>query len=184
MNDGEIIALFWERDENAISEADALYGKYLRYISFGILHNDSDADEVVNDVYLKAWNLIPPQKPDPLKAFLGRMTRQLSINRLEKNTAKKRGENEHELVLEELGECIPSPEVDTADGIALKDALNAFLRGLPDESRRIFIRRYWYMQSISEIAGNMRISESKVKSSLMRARNKLRENLCKEGFEV
>ena len=183
--DERIIALFWERSEEAIRETEKVYGRYLHYISYGILKNDEDAKETVNDVYLKAWNVIPPQRPNPLKAFLGRMARQLSINRLEERLAQKRGGGQYALALEELEECISHPhEEDPADGIALQDALNKFLRSLPREARRIFLRRYWYMQSVEEIAKALSVSESKVKSVLFRTRKKLKEHLKKEGFTV
>lgn len=183
--DERILELFWKRSEDAIREAEKAYGRYLHYISYGILKNDDDARETVNDVYWKAWNVIPPQRPNPLRAFLGRIARQLSINRLEERLAQKRGGGQYALALEELEECISHPnEEDPADRIALQDALNKFLRSLPKEARRIFLRRYWYMQSVGEIAKALSVSESKVKSVLFRTRNKLKEHLEKEGFTV
>ena len=138
----------------------------------------------MNDTWLKAWDTIPPERPHYLKGFLGRITRQLSINRLEKETAQKRGAGQYALALEELAECIPdqSRGEDLADLTALRDALNRFLRSLPVESRSVFLRRYWYAQSIVEIAAGYGMSESKVKSMLLRTRNKLRKLLTEEGF--
>ena len=140
----------------------------------------------MNDTWLKAWDTIPPERPHYLKGFLGRITRQLSINRLEKETAQKRGAGQYALALEELAECIPdqSRGEDLADLTALRDALNRFLRSLPTEPRSVFLRRYWYAQSIAEIAVGCGMSESKVKSMLLRTRNKLRKALTEEGFDL
>lgn len=182
MTDEEIIALFWQRSEIAISETDHAYGRYFHSVAFGILRNDEDAKETVNDTYLKAWNIIPPQRPNHLKAFLGRITRQLSINRLEHNSAKKRAGSQYQLALDELSECIAQSQEDFADTIALRDALNQFLHSLPPEARRVFIRRYWHLHSIAEIAASFSMSESKVKSLLMRTRNKLKQHLTEGGL--
>lgn len=182
MTDEEIIALFWQRSETAITETSNLYGLYFHSVAFSILRNDEDAKETVNDTYLKAWNIIPPQRPNHLKAFLGRITRQLSINRLEHNSAKKRAGSQYQLALDELSECIAQSQEDFADTIALRDALNQFLHSLPPEARRVFIRRYWHLHSIAEIAASFSMSESKVKSLLMRTRKKLKQHLTEGGF--
>ena len=181
MTDEKIVALYWARSEDAIKETDKAYGTYCRYIAYNILREKEDADETVNDTYLKAWQSMPPQKPNPLKAFLGRITRQLSINRLEKKTAQKRG-GELALSLEELQNAVPDTSPDLADQAALADALTRFLYTLPIIQRRVFIRRYWYLESIGEIASAFSMSESKVKSMLMRLRQKLKQHLTKEGF--
>lgn len=184
MTDEQIVALFWERSEAAIEETDNTYGRYFHYIAFGILGNDEDAKEIVNDTYLKAWNTIPPQRPHHLKAFLGRITRQLSINRLEWNTAQKREGCQYWIALDELSYCIPDTEsgLDMEDLTALRDSLNRFLRTLPKQARRVFIRRYWHMHTITQIAADYSMSESKVKSLLMRTRGKLKQHLMQEGF--
>lgn len=185
MTDEAIIELFWERSETAISETEQLYGRYFHSIAYGILWDDEDAKEVVNDMYLKAWEMIPPECPNYLKAFLGRITRQLSIKRLERNTAKKRGAGQSVLVIDELAECIPGNNAeDFTDMTALRDTLNTFLRSLTPEVRIVFIRRYWYMQPINIIARDCAMSESKVKSMLMRTRNKLKKYLIEEGYAV
>lgn len=186
MTEEQIVDLYWERSETAIEETEREFGRYFHYIAYSIVKNDEDAKEVVNDTYLKAWNTIPPERPNPLKAFLGRMTRQLAINRLEQNTAKKRGGGQYICVLEELQECLPdgTEEEQIVEQIVLETALNQFLRQLPEESRRVFLRRYWYMQPIAEIASDFSMSESKVKSMLMRTRNKLRRKLEQEGLDV
>ena len=184
MTDEQIIALFWERCETAITETDNKYGRYFHYVAFGILDSDEDAQEIVNDTYWKAWGIIPPQRPNHLKAFLGRITRQLSINRLEYNTAQKRGASQYYIALEELNTSIPEADngADTEDILALRDCLNTFLHSLPTQARRIFIRRYWHLHSVAQIAKEFAFSESKVKSMLMRTREKLKEHLIYEGF--
>ena len=184
MTDEQIIALYWQRDERAIAETQDRYGRYLHTVAEGFLADMGSCEEVVNDTYAKAWNCIPPQRPDPLKGFLARITRQLSINRLKESTRQKRGGGQYDLALEELGQCVPASGADLTELTALRDALNQFLRQLSIEKRRVFIRRYWFMDSISEIACKFGIGESKVKSMLMRTREQLREFLKKGGFIV
>ena len=183
MTDDKIVALYWARSEDAIKETEKAYGSYCYYIAFHILHEKQDANETVNDTYLKAWQNMPPQKPNPLKAFLGRITRQLSINRLKKRNATKRG-GEYALSLDELENVIGDNTQDIADQVALSEALTRFLYALPITQRRIFVRRYWYFESINEIASTFSISESKAKSMLMRLRKKLKQHLEQEGFEL
>ena len=186
MKDEAIIELFWARSEAAIDETDRAYGRYCHSIAYRILRVHEDAKETVNDTWLKAWNTIPPERPHHLKGFLGRITRQLSINRLERETAQKRGAGQYALALDELAECIPDRNLseDLTDLTALRDALNRFLRGLSAEHRSVFLRRYWYAQSVAEIAAGCGMSESKVKSMLLRTRNRLRKMLTEEGFEL
>ena len=185
MTDEMIVDMFWNRSEKAIEETDKAYGRYFHYIAFGILKSDEDSKEIVNDTYLKAWNNIPPERPNNLKAFLGRITRQLSLNKLEKRMAQKRGMGEYALALDELSKIIPDEREAEAHELAeLKIAINSFLRSLPIEQRRVFIRRYWHMNSISEISMAFSMSESKVKSMLFRTREKLRKYLIKEGIKL
>ena len=183
MTDEKIVALYWARSEDAIKETDKAYGTYCHTIAYNILREQEEARETVNDTYLKAWQSMPPQKPSPLKAFLGRITRQLSINRLEKRNAQKRG-GEYALSLNELENVICDSTQDAADQVALSEALTRFLYALPITQRRIFVRRYWYFESISEIANTFSMSESKVKSMLMRLRKKLKQHLEQEGFDL
>ena len=184
MTDEAIVQLYWDRSEAAIHETDRVYGAYFRNLAFVILQNREDAEETVNDAYWKTWKEIPPARPISLKAFLGRITRQLALNRLDWNTAQKRGGGQYALALEELAECIPSQnqDLDPAEESALRDMLNQFLRKLPSEPRAVFLRRYWHMQSIAEIAQALGMSQSKVKSMLLRTRNKLRRRLTEEGY--
>lgn len=180
MTDSELIDLYWQRSEAAITATDKAYGCFCRSISRHILADPEDADEVVNDAYLKVWNLIPPQRPDPFRAFLGRITRQLSINRLESATAQKRGGGQYDLALEELKDVANGEGMDMAERLALRDALERFLNSLPDRARRLFLQRYWYFLSIDEIAKDTGLSRSNVKMQLLRTREKLRDFLQKE----
>lgn len=183
MTDREIIGLFFERSDAAITETQRLYGRYFHSIAYGIVWDDADAEEIVNDTYLHAWNTIPPEHPDSLRGFLGRVTRQLAIKYLEKSTAIKRGAGQYASVIDELAECISDGD-DLSDTVALRDVLNRFLQTLSPAERGIFIRRYWHMQSIDDIAAACGVSESKVKSQLFRTRKKLKTHLDKEGFPV
>lgn len=184
MEDKQIVALYWARSETAISETAAKYGRYCYTIAYHILHSHEDSEECVSDTYLRAWNAMPEQRPDRLQAFLGRITRNLSLNRWEKASAEKRGAGQVPLALEELRECLP--EADTtesvADDLVLTDVLNRYLASLSAEKRKIFMRRYWYLSSISEIAADYALSESKVKMTLFRCRRELKQLLEKEGI--
>ena len=184
MTDEEIIGLFCERSDAAITETQRQYGRYFHSIAYGIVCSDADAEEIVNDTYLHAWSTIPPEHPDNLRGFLGRVTRQLAIKYLEKSTAIKRGAGQYASVIDELAECIAGGDEDFADTVALRDTLNRFLQTLSTAERGIFIRRYWHMQSIDDIAAACGVSESKVKSQLFRTRKKLKTHLDKEGFPV
>ena len=186
MEDKDIIGLYFERSEEAINETALKYSTLLSHIAFGILGSREDAEECVNDTYMQAWNSIPPSQPKRLSAFLGKITRNLSLNRYDLLTAKKRGGGSKELALEELEECIPSTgdlqrQVEDAE---LAELINLFLDKLNRESRIIFMRRYWYFCTVREIAEDMCIGESKVKMSLLRTRKKLRQFLEKQGVSL
>ncbi len=186
MEDNQIVDLYWARSEKAISETANKYGHYCYYIANNILHNKEDSEECVNDTYLNAWNAMPDQRPNKLPAFLGRITRNLSLQRWEKYTAGRRGAGQVPLALDELQDCIP--ETDNTDHIVddlmLADLLNRFLASLTAEKRIIFMRRYWYFSPVAEIASDLAVSESKVKMSLLRSRNELKLLLMKEGIEL
>ncbi len=186
MKDSEIIDLYWQRNETAISETSAKYGAYCRTVSRNILANDEDAEECVNDTWLGAWDSMPPHRPDDLAAFLGKITRNLSLNRLKRYSAQKRGGSQTELALSELEECIPAPaETDRlASDEAITEAVNSFLHAQPEQKRNIFIRRYWYLYSVRDVAAAYGISESKAASILFRMRAQLRKHLEKEGICV
>ena len=186
MDDRQIIELYNERSETAISETAEKYGKYCYYIAYHILYNEQDSEECVNDTYLRAWKAIPPQWPDKLSTFLGRITRNLALNRYQYYTREKRGYGQTSLVLDELQECVPAtgstePEQAVEDKL-LAEVINCFLHELPIEKRMMFLRRYWYMSSIKEIADDYEISEGNVKMTLFRVRNKLKQTLEKEGI--
>lgn len=186
MEDSKIIALYWKRSEEAITQTEYKYGNYCRSISFHILQDEEDAKECVNDTYVKAWNAMPPQKPARLAAFLGKITRNLSLHRYEKRSAQKRGSGEMALALEELGECVSSREgtEQVIDAAILTEVINHFLASLSKEHRKIFMRRYWYLSSIKEIAEDYHMTESKVKMVLLRTRNELKLQLEKEGISL
>ncbi len=186
MKDREIVALYLERNEDAIEASENKYGKYCFFIAHNILGNTEDSEECVNDTYMKAWNSIPPHKPEKLSTFLGKITRNLALDILEKKSAKKRGNNILSLVLEELHECIPSPvsAENAVDKLQLIENLNCFLKTLSVENRKIFLQRYWYMMPVKEIAKENDFTESKVKMSLMRTRESLRIFLEKEGVQI
>ena len=182
MEDFEIVDLYWAREEAAIRESDRKYGRMLSSLSFSLLSSHEDAEECVNDTYLAAWNAMPTERPSYLGAFLSRITRNLSIDRYRATHREKRGGMEN--LLQELTECVPddnSVEREYENG-RLADALNAFLASLEVEKRAMFLRRYFYSQSITEIALSLGISESKVKVTLHRVRERLRHELEKEAL--
>lgn len=186
MTDYDIVKLYFERSEKAISETDKKYGRYCLTVAENILRSKADSEECVNDTYLKAWNSIPPQKPQKLSTYLGKITRNLAINRYKHYSAEKRGGGETELILSELENCLSSESSTekAVDEKLLIKAIENFLKGESKEKRRIFLLRYWYAFSISEIAKELSQSESKVTSTLFRLRNKLREHLEKEGITI
>ncbi len=185
MNDSDIIELYFERSENAIVETEKKYQKYCYSIAFNILGSREDAEECVNDIYTRLWNSIPPQRPNNLSAFMAKIVRNLSFDRYHQKRAEKRWKGQREAALDELVECLPDTSGgDISDELILKDALNEFLRSLAAEERQIFVKRYFYMCSIKSIAKVLKMGESKVKMSLHRSREKLREYLKREGIEV
>lgn len=186
MEDSKIIDLYWARKEQALSETDAKYGNYCRTIAHNILHNLEDTEECVSDTWLHAWNAMPPQRPGVLSAFLGRITRNLSFDRCKYQQAEKRGGGALPLALDELGECVPAGErvEQTLEERELAAAIDRFLRTLPEKECNIFLRRYWYVDSVSDIAVRYGMKENTVKSVLFRTREKLRAFLGKEGVAV
>jgi RNA polymerase sigma-70 factor (ECF subfamily) len=180
MEDAKILTLFWERNEEALSETRAKYSRLIYSVANRILRNREDAEECENDTYLAAWNSIPPQRPHSLPAFLSGLVRNISISRYRAAHADKRGGGEVILSLQELDECLPAPsETDTA---ALAAALNRFLASLGEEERTIFVLRYWRCDAVGEIARRYGFGQSKVKMMLSRTRDKLRIFLEQEGF--
>lgn len=184
MEDLQIIELYWNKDENAIKETQNKYGNYCYSIAYGILRNNEDAQELVNDTYLAVWEAIPPHHPLNLSTFIGKITRNLSLNKWRKMNAKKRGEGQVTLSFDELEECIADTKdfKDELQTEVLAESINDFLKTLKPEQRKVFVCRYWYFESIEEIADRFNFSISKVKMILKRTRDNLKQHLIKEGI--
>lgn len=185
MEDERIIDLYFERNENAISETASKYGSMIRSISYNILKNKLDSEECENDTYLVTWNKIPPTKPRYLSAFLGRIARNISFDKYAYNKAAKRN-TEFDIALSEIENCITSEMSieDEENQKILADIISNFLKSTSYVKRVIFVRRYWYCDTIIQIADKYGYSESKVKSMLMRTRNDLRKYLRRQGVEI
>lgn len=186
MEDREIIALYMQRSEAAIVETEQKYGVYCTSIAQNILQNQQDSEECVSDTWLRTWNAIPPQTPNSLKLFVGRIVRNLSLDCYRAARVEKRGGGQVVLALSELAECVSSgatPETALEDQM-LAEAISVFLWSQPKESRKMFVLRYWYLESVGEIALSLGYGQSKVKSSLHRTRKKLRQYLEQEGIAL
>lgn len=185
MDDSMIIELYWNRNENAIEETDKKYGNYCFTIANNILNSKEDSDECVNDTWLRTWNVIPPKKPDRFKIFLAKITRNLSFDKYKsKHAAKRSGEMLY--ILDELSECISDRNTtdDEVDMKLLSESINSFLKANSERDRAVFLKRYFYAMPVAEIADKMNITANNASAILSRLRNKLREHLTKEGFEV
>ena len=186
MDDEKIVQLYCERNEQAIQETANKYGNYCNSIAKNILGNNEDAEECVNDTYLNTWNSIPPHKPKMLSTFLGKIVRNLAFNRYKHNHANKRGGGELPLVLDELAECVSGND-NIADAFVMKElvsAINEFLSTLPEVKRNIFIRRYWYTESIVDIAKSYDMESTAVSMMLNRIRSKLHNYLIERGYDI
>ena len=184
MDDKAILDLYWTRSEQAISETDTKYGAYCFCIAYNILNNREDSEESVNDTYLAAWNSMPPRRPAVLSAFLGKMTRYISLDHWKKRSRLKRGGGEMELCLEELQDCVSSQE-STEDKVIRKEtiaAVNHFLSTLSETERKVFLCRYWYLESVKDIAERFDFSPNRTSVLLRRVRQKLNASLAKEGL--
>ena len=186
MHDEQIILLYWNRDETAIAATEEKYERSLLKIAYNILHDREDSRESVNDTYFKAWNSIPPHCPDILSAFLSKITRETSIDLLRRQTREKRGGSQYTQSLSELEECISTGNTteQSVDLHLLAETIGNYLRILPPEPRNLFVGRYYFMDSIKEIAGYYGMSESKVKTTLHRTRKGLKQYLIEEGFDL
>ena len=185
MNDKEIMFLFEKRSEEAIRETEKKYGSYCARIAYSILRSEEDVKECLNDTYLQAWNSIPPNNPENLATYLGKITRNLSINKARNQKRKKRGGGQVRLALEELEGCIPSVKGNAEQHLEqqeIRKVINGFLKEQPESERIVFVQRYWYLLSIREIASQQEMSESKVMSLLFRQRKRLKKVLEKEGI--
>lgn len=186
MEDEKIIELFFARSEEAIAALEEKYGSYCRTITGNILKNREDAEECLNDTYLKVWDSVPPRKPEKLGAYTGRIAHNIAMNRMRYNFAEKRGNSEAETAFSEIEECF-SGENETEkifDSAEITAAIEKFLYSQQKEKRNIFIRRYWYFYSVKDIAKAYGMSESRLKSMLFRMRNELRKILEKEGISL
>ncbi len=186
MDDQQIIQLYWDRNEQAIPVTSAKYGGYCASIANNILGNHEDTEECVNDALLNVWNSIPPHKPNNLATFLGKITRNLALNRYKQNTAQKRGGCQLPIVLDELSDCVSGKDdvEQEIDRRELLRTINSFLSTLPADKRSIFICRYWYFDGVSEIGARFRMTENHVSVTLNRLRQKLRRYLSERGFDL
>ncbi|MBQ1849346.1 MAG: sigma-70 family RNA polymerase sigma factor [Lachnospiraceae bacterium] len=187
MKDTEILDLYFARDEQAIAQTQSKYGTYCFSIAFHILHDQEDSDECVNDTWMRAWNSIPPNRPDHLNIFLGTITRNLSFDRYKKKKAMKRGSGDTFVQLDELEECIPDANSSTeaaVEAAELQTMINDFLKTLPEKECNVFLRRYWYSEEYADIAKRYGMNLNSVKTSLFRTRAKLKAFLEKQGITV
>jgi len=184
MNDNEILNLYRARSESAIAETRAKYGAYCLTIARNILGDAQDAEESVSDTWMAAWSTIPPKRPAMLRTYLGKLARNISLKKWREKHALKRGGGETALALDELAQCIPdgSDPGREVESRLLTESVNRFLEGLKDSERGVFVCRYWYMDSVEDIARRFGFSQSKVKSMLMRLRGRLRTHLEREGY--
>ncbi len=186
MRDEKIVDLYWERNEQAIKHTDEKYGKYLTKIAFNILADTEDSKESVNDTYLAAWNSMPPQRPTALSAYLGKITRQISIDIFRKRNREKRKGSEYAVSYDEISEVLSAGDMteEQVQARLLGEAINRFLSEQPKEVRNLFIGRYYFLDPLREAARYCGMSEGKAKSILYRTRILLKEYLQKEGFEI
>lgn len=188
MDDSKIVELYWARDEAAIAETDKKYGAYCHRIAMNILSNAQDAEECVNSTYHNAWNAIPPHRPAMLSTFLGKITRNLSLQYIRKKNAARRGGGESVVPFEELSECIPASEeysvCSEMDAERLGELINSYLQTVSKDARMLFIGKYFYFDKIDDIAKRLGMKESRAKTLLYRTRNGLREYLKNEGVDV
>ena len=185
MDDRELLRGLQARDATALTALETAYGGYCHAVAYHILGSREDAEEIVNDALAAAWNAIPPAQPRSLRAYLGKLTRNLALKRVRFDTAQKRGGGESAAVFDELSECLPAGETaeSAADADALRELLRDFVHRLPPAKRRVFLLRYWYFESVPEIAQATGFSAAKVTSLLFRLRGKLKEELTEGGFD-
>ncbi len=185
MEDNDIIQLYWDRCEKAITETKNKYSRFLFHIAGAILQNRQDMEEAENETYLRVWNAVPADRPSHFSAYLAKIMRRICIDTYRKQSAEKRGASEYTVSLEELEECVPGggDPADEAQLRALSQDIDRFLDTLPNRDRYIFIRRYFYAESINEIADSLHLTQSNVKVILSRTRQKLRSFLIREGYE-
>ena len=186
MEDEKIVAMYWDRNEQAIAESRKKYGSYCHNVAHNILFDPEDEEECINDTWLRAWNTIPPQKPAFVSVFLGKITRNLAFDVYKKKHREKRGQGKLPLILDELSECVSGKDDPEGEVLAdeLKKTINEFLTTLPEENRYMFVLRYWYSESIRDIAKRFNKSENSITVTLSRIRGKLKEYLATMGYLV
>lgn len=186
MDDRRIVELFLERSEEAILETDIKYGRYCHKVAFNVLGNDEDSEECVNDAYMRAWGSIPPNEPDSMASYIGRITRNLALDKLRQKQSDKRGNGEVPVVLDELAECVSGhDELERRqDSAEIAAAIDSFLDELNSVERGVFMRRYWMMEPIADVANRYDISVSKTTTMLFRLRNRLKKHFMKEGIPL
>ena len=184
MNDERIVSLLFARDESALAVVQEKYGRYCHTVAARILGSHEDAEECVNDTWRRAWETIPPHKPSVLSTYLGMLTRHIALNRIKASLADKRGGGQVSLALEELSECVADTEADDEQREQLREALNSFLASLPQKNRMIFVRRYWYTDSVADIAAAYDMNENSVNALLFRMRRQLKKHLHNAGIDV
>ncbi|MBR3058893.1 MAG: sigma-70 family RNA polymerase sigma factor [Clostridiales bacterium] len=186
MEDGTIVQMLWDRCEQALEALAAKYGRFCHKIALNILGINEDAEECVNDTYLSTWNSIPPKRPSVLAPYVGRITRNLALNLYKQKNAEKRGGGNLPLVLDELSEVIPSDSSTSAmlEEKEMMQQISDFLAGLSPDKRKIFVRRYWYTDSVKDIAQQYGLTENNVSVTLNRLKKQLREKLSEGGVEV
>ncbi len=183
MEDRQIITLYFQRSEDAIAMTENKYGRLLFSVAYNILYSEGDSEECVSDTYMRAWQTIPPTVPNRLSAFLAKITRNIALNRY--RDGKRKGRNlTAELIFDEIAECVPDSAGDIAKDMELRDALNGFMAALDRNHRLIFLKRYFYMCPVKDIAREMGMTVSAVKVSLSRTRVRLREHLEREGIRL
>ena len=186
MDDKAMIDQLWQRKDSVLSVIGLKYGKLCHSLAIGILRSEEDAEECVNDAYMKVWETIPPNRPDSLRAYIAKLTRNISIDKLRAGSRKKRSYGEREVALDEIAEIIPggvSPE-EALNEKELARIIDSFVREQANDAKMIFIARYWSYKSVSEISRELGFSQSKVKTSLHRVRTELKEKLEKEGYGI
>lgn len=186
MDDNKIIDLYWARSQQAIEESERKYGPYCHTIARRILEHHEDAEECVNDTWLRAWNAMPPQRPGILSAFFGKLTRNLSLDRWRRNQAAKRGGSQVEVALHELEDCLPDRRTpdERLEAGETAAVISAFLRRQPELDRKLFVRRYFYLEPLAELASQFGMGQGQVKSKLHRMRQRLKQELEREGVAV
>ncbi len=185
MEDNDIIQLYWNRNEKAITETQNKYSRFLFHIAGAILSDRQDIEEAENDTYLRVWNAVPTDRPAHFPAYLAKIMRRICIDKYRRQTAGKRGKSEYAVSLDELEECIPGSgdPADEAQLHVLSRAIDRFLDSLPQRERYIFVRRYFYAESINEIAEHTKLTQNNIKVILTRSRKHLRSFLEQEGYE-